>query len=98
MNSRMTISVTKFRRTERRRTRATDAIREAQAEEPKQQERWRMVRRKEWEPRNPVVRAYLLQTYGGRCQICKADPFPLRDGTPYFEAKYLISPTAARWI
>ena len=57
-----------------------------------------MARRKEWEPRNPVVREYLLQTYGGRCQICMADPFPLRDGTPYFERKYLISPTAARWV
>ena len=83
---------------ERRRTRAADEIHKTRAEEPKQQERWRITRRKEWEPRNPVVREYLLQTYGGRCQICKADPFPLRDGTPYFERKYLISPTAARWV
>lgn len=81
----------------RRRARGTEALREAQTSEPDSDTRWRVVPRKAWETRDPTVREYLAQTYGGSCQICSST-FPRRDGKPFFEAKYLISPTAARWV
>lgn len=80
----------------RRRQRVRETIEEARAAEPPRDQRWRIVPRKEWEARDPSVREYLLRTYGGRCQICGAT-FVRRDGKPYFEAKYLVSPTVARW-
>jgi hypothetical protein len=50
-----------------------------------------------WESRNPTVREFLRNTYGGHCQICHAT-FARRDGTPYFEARYLVPRTTARWV
>ena len=44
-----------------------------------------------------MVREYLNQTYGGRCQICQTT-FPQRNGDAYFDAKYLVSPNAGRWV
>ncbi len=49
------------------------------------------------EARDSTVREYLRHTYGGCCQICGA-AFPRWDGRVYFEAKYLVPRTAARWV
>ncbi|MBI4608002.1 MAG: hypothetical protein HY726_03205 [Candidatus Rokubacteria bacterium] len=65
--------------------------------EPSVEDRHRQVLRREWEAQSPEVRAYLKEQYAGRCQICQGS-FARRDGEPYFEAKYLVSRTEARWI
>jgi len=44
-----------------------------------------------------VVRTFLREQYGGRCQICQYT-FLKRSGEPYFEGLYLVSRTAADWI
>jgi hypothetical protein len=81
----------------RRHARGRDEILTAIEEEPPTTSRTRVIPRKEWEARDPAIREYLLQTYGGRCQICDGG-FERRDGQPYFEAKYVVSPTKARWL
>ncbi len=51
-----------------------------------------------WDPKNKVVRDFLYEEYGGRCQICgEVNRFPRRDGKAYFEAVYLIPHTQAAW-
>ena len=82
---------------ERRQRRAAEALGEAKQAEPAARDRVKRLSRKVWEPRDPAVRAYLLQAYGGRCQIC-GSTFPRRDGEPYFEARYIISRVARRWL
>jgi hypothetical protein len=82
---------------ERRQRRAAEALGEAKQAEPAARDRFKRLSRKVWEPRDPAVRAYLLQTYGGRCQIC-GSTFPRRDGEPYFEARYIVSRVARRWL
>jgi hypothetical protein len=82
---------------ERRRDHAERELENRRASEPDSTERQSSVNRREWEARDPAVRAYLLNTYGGRCQICGMT-FPRRDGQPYFEARYLVPRLAARWI
>ena len=81
----------------RRRARSAAALDDAKANEPVQARRQRLVRRVEWEARDPTVREYLRHTYGGCCQICGA-AFRRWDGRVYFEAKYLVPRTAARWV
>ncbi|MFY1632341.1 sacsin N-terminal ATP-binding-like domain-containing protein [Solwaraspora sp. WMMB335] len=80
-----------------RRQRTRDDIREAVADEPASQDRFRHIGRKVWDGKDPAVRQFFLEHYAGRCQICTA-AFPKRDGTPYFEVIYLVSHTAAAWI
>jgi hypothetical protein len=82
---------------ERRQSRAAEAQEEAKQAEPAARDRFKRLSRKVWEPRDPAVRAYLLHTYGGRCQICQST-FPKRDGEPYFEARYIVSRVARRWL
>lgn len=81
----------------RRQERSAAALSDAKAAEPPRGERFKSVPRKVWEPKDPAVRAYLLSTYGGRCQICQTT-FPRRDGRPYFEARYIVSRTEGRWL
>jgi hypothetical protein len=56
-----------------------------------------ILSRKVWEAKDPAVGGYLQQTYGGRCQICQAT-FARRDGKPFFEARYIVSRVARRWL
>lgn len=66
--------------------------------EPAPQVRFWRVPRKTWEAKNDAVRQFLLEQYGGRCQIC-GYTFCKRDGrTPYFEGLYLVARRHARWI
>jgi len=81
----------------RRRERSAAAFEQSQEAEPDPQARFEFLPRKAWEPRDPAVRAYLNQTYGGRCQICQAT-FPRRDGEPFFEARYIVPRVSRRWL
>ena len=66
-------------------------------EEPAQTERKEARIVEIWEPKNNAIRDFFINEYGGSCQICE-QTFPRRsDGSPYFEAVYLISHTAAAW-
>lgn len=81
----------------RRQERSAEALSSAQEAEPSRRDRFTFLSRKVWEQRDPAVRAYLLNTYGGRCQICQTT-FPRRDGQPFFEARYIVSRVARRWL
>lgn len=81
----------------RRRERSAEELSRAQDAEPSRHARLKVISRKVWEARDPAVRAYLLQTYGGRCQICHTT-FPRRDGQPFFEARYIVPRTERRWL
>jgi hypothetical protein len=81
----------------RRQERSAAALASSKEAEPPRRDRFRILSRKVWEQRDPAVRAYLLQTYGGRCQICQTT-FPRRDGQPFFEARYIVSRVARRWL
>ncbi|MCK6580972.1 MAG: hypothetical protein L6Q98_23005 [Anaerolineae bacterium] len=51
-----------------------------------------------WEQKDPQTRNFLLEQYGGRCQIC-GHTFPLRkDGSPYFEGVYIARHSHGRWF
>ncbi len=80
-----------------RRERTAAAIREVQAAEIAPHKRFRFLPRKVWDGKDPAVRQFLLEQYAGRCQICEST-FPKRDGSPHFEALYLVSHTNAAWI
>lgn len=82
---------------ELRRERVQEAIEEDKKAEPSSRERFSRVRRKVWEARDSAVKHFLLEQYGGRCQICD-DVFERRDGAPYFEGLYLVSRTRGRWL
>jgi hypothetical protein len=81
----------------RRQERSAEALSRSKEAEPSRGARFKFLSQKVWERRDPAVRAYLLQTYGGRCQICQAT-FPRRDGQPFFEARYIVSRVARRWL
>jgi hypothetical protein len=81
----------------RRQERSTEALSRAKEAEPPPQDRFNFLSRKVWESRDAAVRAYLSNTYGGRCQICQST-FPRRDGQPFFEARYIVSRVARRWL
>jgi hypothetical protein len=81
----------------RRQERAAEALSQAKDAESLQRDRFKLLSRKVWEAKDPAVRAYLLQTYGGRCQICQAT-FPRRDGQPFFDARYIVSRVERRWL
>jgi hypothetical protein len=81
----------------RRQQRYAEAHERSKEAEPSPDDRFTFLPRKVWEARDPEVRTYLLQTYGGRCQICQAT-FPRRDGHPFFEARYIVPRTARRWL
>lgn len=51
-----------------------------------------------WQGKDPQTRIFLLQQYGGRCQIC-GETFPRRrDGQAYFEGIYMVQRSKGRWI
>jgi hypothetical protein len=50
-----------------------------------------------WEAKDSAVRQFLLEQYGGHCQICR-ETFAKRDTTFYFEGLYLVGHTHGRWL
>jgi hypothetical protein len=58
---------------------------------------FQVVPKKRWQAKDNSVRAFLLEEYQGKCQICHST-FPRRDGEPYFEALYLVSRVKAKWL
>jgi hypothetical protein len=80
-----------------RRERVHDSIEEDKDAEPLRQERFQRVPRRIWEAKDDSVRQFLLEQYGGHCQICD-QTFLKRDNTPYFEGLYLVARTQARWL
>ncbi|MBX9568661.1 MAG: hypothetical protein K2X77_07175 [Candidatus Obscuribacterales bacterium] len=53
--------------------------------------------RKVWSSKNPIVREFLQNEYGSKCQICEFT-FQTRSNTSYFEAFYLVSRIKEKWI
>jgi hypothetical protein len=80
-----------------RRERVREAIQDDRDTEPAEHERFRRVPHRVWEAKDNAVKHFLLEQYGGRCQICN-DTFAKRDGTPYFEGLYLASRIRGRWL
>lgn len=66
------------------------------ANEPSPGQRSRRVLRTVWEGKDPQVRAFLEEQYGGKCQICD-DTFARRDGRPYFEGLYIVPNSKQGW-
>ena len=82
---------------ERRRERTRQEIREAQIEEPDEEERFSFVPVKRWQGPNELTRFKLREWYGGKCQICRTT-FEKQDGSAYFEGFYIVSRKHALWI
>lgn len=84
---------------EARRTRIRDEIKASRKAEPKRADRVLAKTIDVWESKNKEVRDFLLQEYGGDCQICQSlNAFPRRsDGQPYFEGVYLVPHAVAAW-
>lgn len=59
--------------------------------------RFREVTSKAWNAKDSEVRHFLLEQYGGRCQICSYT-FTKSNGESYFEGVYIVSYTKASWI
>ena len=49
------------------------------------------------EPADPETRAYLLDLYSGKCQIC-GKTFPQRNGSPFFVAGHIVERKNARFL
>ena len=83
----------------RRRELTREEIALAQANEPPPHARYTLTERRVWEAKDESVRVFLREQYQGACQVCAhTNSFVQRNGEPYFEAVYLVSPTEARWI
>jgi hypothetical protein len=80
-----------------RRERIRDAIEEDKDAEPLSHDRFRRVPRRLWEAKDDSARQFLLEQYGGHCQICD-QTFTKRDNAPYFEGLYLVARTHGRWL
>jgi hypothetical protein len=80
-----------------RRERVHETLVEDKDAEPLIRERFRRVSRRVWEAKDSAVRQFLLEQYGGHCQIC-GETFMKRDNTPYFEGLYLVSRIQGRWL
>jgi hypothetical protein len=80
-----------------RKERTSKMIEKAKGAEPKMQDRFSIVDSRSWEGKNKSVRTFLINEYGGDCQICGAG-FKKKNGQPYFEGLYLIPHTEARWV
>ena len=74
---------------ERRREKIAEEHRDRLNREPSAEDRRRETYRTLLEGPDPQVREYLLQMYGGKCQICD-HTFPERDGKPFFVAGYIV--------
>lgn len=83
----------------RRRETVGGEIEAAIVSEPELQKRFKRVPQKVWEAKDNSVRMFLLEEYGGRCQICgDKNAFVKGSGEPYFAGVYMVSHTKARWI
>ena len=87
----------KVRNIQHRSERVSERIEQNIIREPPVEERYKRIPRKVWEGKHYEPRQFLVEQYGGRCQIC-GQTFPKRNGQPYFEGLYLVSRTNARWL
>ena len=74
----------------RRRETTSEEIKTEMKNEPSPLERFKRIPAKKWEGKNNQVRAFLMEQYGGKCQIC-GYTFAKRNGERYFEGLYLVS-------
>jgi len=81
----------------RRRERSKADHRERIKNEPGQDERRRETTRTILEPADPATRAYLLNMYTGKCQIC-GSTFPQRNGSPFFVVGHIVERKNARLL
>ena len=58
---------------------------------------FKLVSRRVWNAKDSAVKAFLVEQYAGRCQICDAG-FDKRNGEPYAEAIYLAPAAKAAWV
>lgn len=82
---------------ERRRDKIYDGHRKRLESEPSADKRRKATIRTLLEGPDEQVREYLVQMYGGKCQIC-GNTFPERDGRPFFVANYIVPRKAARTV
>lgn len=82
---------------QRRKDRVGEEIHKSKNTGLPDEERYRKVLVKRWEPKDESIRTFLAQQYNGVCQIC-GYTFIQRNGEPYFEGLYLVSRTQADWI
>jgi len=87
----------KVRNTERRREKIYNECKNRLLNEPAPNERRKETIRTILEGPDEQVREYLLQLYGGKCQIC-GKTFPQRDGSPFFIANYIVPRKLARFV
>lgn len=80
---------------DRRRALVRDEIAQASAVDSGEPQ-FTLVSRRVWNAKDSAVKAFLLEQYGGRCQICDAG-FAKRNGAPYAEAIYLVPASRANW-
>ncbi|MBU1060550.1 MAG: hypothetical protein KJ804_19785 [Proteobacteria bacterium] len=81
----------------RRRERSKAGHRERVINEPNHDERLRETTRMIMEPADLATRAYLLNLYTGKCQIC-GSTFPQRSGSPFFIAGHIVERKYARLL
>lgn len=81
---------------DRRRSLVQDEIADAQGEE-QGVPAFKLVSRRVWNAKDSAVKAFLVEQYAGRCQICDAG-FDKRNGEPYAEAIYLAPAAKAAWV
>jgi len=86
----------KVRNPNRRRERSYEEHKEQLNSEPSPDERRKATTRTILEGPDEQVREYLIQMYGGKCQIC-GKTFPERSGNPFFIAKYIVLKKLARF-
>lgn len=80
----------------RKKTRAN--YQERRRKEPKREQRVTRRTVDVWDPKNKMVRDFLYEEYGGRCQVCgDLNRFPKSDGRAYFEALYLVPHAQMSW-
>ncbi len=82
---------------EHRRKKTQEELERDKTYEPPVSERFGIVPSSVWEAKNNSIRPFLLEQYGGRCQIC-GFTFYKRNGEPYFEGLYLVSRLHKKWI
>lgn len=83
---------------DQRRERKKQQVKAAKDQEPSKETRFTLVKSRRWEGKDEYTRTFLHEEYGGKCQICGHTFARRRDGSPYFEAVYIVPYTKGRWL
>jgi len=86
-----------IKNTGRYKEKVDDEIDQSRKDEPPASERRTPKTTMSIECKNPQTRQFLLEWYGGRCQIC-GRTWAKRNGEPYFVAAYLVEVKNGRWL